>query len=156
MMVKAAWNITYTSLWNTWTLSAYELNGSKNFIRNFIVNSSDTFKGYQEYCQRVLLAREYIIKNPDKYVPVPSKWFHTNNCNGFAGTSRWFLNTQDIRKSLPLYRSQFKALPEAVLEMLEEPSARNFHYWRDWFISRDKQATANLFLSIIANCTFYK
>ena len=154
MMIKAAWNITYTSFWNTWTLSSQEIRSSKSFIRNFICNAPEAYPAYLEYCQRVLLAREYIIKNPDKYVPIPSIWFCTKNVNGFAGTARWFRNTQDIRRALPLYRNQFKALPEAILEMIEEPTARNFHYWREWFIIRNKQATVNLFLSVVAQCRF--
>lgn len=153
-MIDAAWQISYTSFWNTWTLSHFEVEGSKQFIKKFITRSEDRYNNYLEYCQRVLLAREFIIKNPQKYIPLPSKWFNKYNHNGFAGTYKWFMNLIATRRSLPLYRQQFKALPEAILEMHEEPTGKNFHYWRGWFIEREYQATANLFLCITGNSIY--
>ena len=154
LMIKAAWNLTYTSFWNTWTLSSNEMRLTKKFIRKFITNAQVKYEAYVEYCERVLLAREYLINNPEKYVPIPSKWFDTNNMNGFIGTGRWFENMRNMRRSLPLYRNHFRALPEAILEMLEEPSGRIFHYWRNWFVEREKHASVNLFLSVVANFHF--
>lgn len=153
-MTNAAWNITLTALWNGSSLSRNEKSGIKRFIEIYLINSSAPYDAYMEYTQRILLTREYLIKNIDKYVPCPSKWFDTNNANGFAGTKRWFINMEEVRKAFPLYRHQFKALPEAILEMFEQPAPHVFHYWRSWFIEREKQATANLFLSTIANSIF--
>ena len=154
MMTDAAWNITLTSLWNCAQLSKNEKFGTRRYIKQFLTNSGDPYNVYLEFTQRILLTREYLIKNEDKYVPQPSKWFDIDNVNGFAGTRRWFIRMEDVRKAFPLYRHQFKALPEAVLEMFEQPTASIFHYWRSWFIEREKQAAANLFLSTIANSIF--
>lgn len=153
-LTDTAWTIAYTSLWNGETLSMQEVALAKRLVHFHIVNHDDLFDGYMIYCQRVLLARDYLSRNPEKFVPRPSLWMHPSNTNGYMGTAVWYNNMAAVRKALPLYRHQMKTLPEAVLDMRETPTPANFHYWRTWFIVRRKQASMNLFLAILSNSRY--
>ena len=73
---------------------------------------------------------------------------------GFAGTKRWFDKLLLQRASVPGYKIQLKVFAEAVLEINETPSGRNFHYWRGYFIERGCQGLLNLMLSTVANCVY--
>jgi hypothetical protein len=155
-LVTAAWNISYTALWNAEEFSVVEIRNAKRFISNFIMSYADPYLGYVVFVQRVLLTREYLNNHPEKWVPIPSVWFHVENVNGFAGTEKWYHNMEQVRLALPLYRNHYKALAEAIVEILNAPTATNFHYWRSWFLERGKNVTINLYLATVANCCFSK
>jgi len=150
-LVAAGWNLAYTALWNGEEFSKTEIEIAQISIKHYISNTAEPYKGYLMFCQRVLMARQYLLNNPDKYVPVPTAWLCPCNFNGYVGTERWYTRLQEIRKSQPLFRHQYKALAEALLEMMEEPTSDNFHYWRGWFAERECHATMNVFLSAVAN-----
>lgn len=154
MLTDTAWTIAYTSLWNGETLSMNELALAKRLVHFHILSYDNIYEGYIIYCQRVLMARDYLSRNPEKFVPRPSLWMHPSNINGYMGTALWYNNLAAVRKALPLYRHQLKTLPEAVLNMIETPTAANFHYWRTWFIERKKHPSLNLFLAILSNSKY--
>lgn len=153
-LTDAAWNIAYTSLWNTEIFSRQEIDFARSWINNYISNSPDPYEAYLSFCQRVLMARQVAINNEYAFIPAPTKWLSTENSKGFEGTRPWFEKLMDIRKSFPLYRHQWKVLPEAVLSMMEDNSASNFHYWRTWFIVRHHQSTVNVFLATLSNMKY--
>jgi hypothetical protein len=150
-LVATAWTFSYSVLWNGETFSIKETHTAKRIIRYHISNSDNLYDAYLEFCQRVLLAWEYVNKEPDRFIPRPALWLCPDNRFGYMGTESWFEYLKLIRRSLPLYRHQFKALPEAIMEMQDEPTAANFHYWRTWFLERSKQRALNLFLCVLAN-----
>jgi len=153
-LTDAAWNIAYTSLWNTEIFSKEEIKFARSWIKNFIMNTPDPYNAYLEFCQRVLMARRVAIDNQYTYIPAPTWYFSTGNAKGFAGTGPWFEKLMYYRKSFPLYRHQWKVLPEAILSMYEDNSASNFHYWRTWFIVRHFQSTVNVFLATLCNMKY--
>jgi hypothetical protein len=149
--ITTAWFIAYTALWNTAEFSEQEINNASLFINKFINESSNPQKAYEAFVQRVLLARNYVSKNTTKYIPLPSFWFNTDNINGFAGTSQWLENINETRQALPQYKIELVAFAQAVQECNETLAAKDFHYWRSYFINQNKQGLLNLFLSTIAN-----
>ncbi len=76
---------------------------------------------------------------------LPSVWFDKDNQNGFIGTRSWFQEIKAIRESLPNYKQEIKALAEAVLEFSDEPSIKNYQYWRQYFIDKGTPGLLNLF-----------
>ncbi len=151
LLTAIAWQISYSALWNGKEFSPAEISAAKEKIRLFI-SQGQPQKTYSEYVQRVMLARQYIITHERAYAPHPTRWLHTNNKNGFAGTERWFRSVEEARAKEPAFKQYIKALPEAVLETLQSDKAADFHYWRSWFAEHDAHATLNLFLSVLANC----
>ena len=148
---ETAWILSYTALWNTMVFSETETETSKSFIYNHFNSSSDPYRSYIAYSERVLLARAYVNKYSGRYIPLPSLWFSETNAKGFAGTKKWHDQLVLIRSSLPLYKLELKALAEAVLEMNEEASLSNYRYWKSYFIEKNAMDLLSLFMAIVAN-----
>lgn len=144
-LVNAAWNFAYSSLWSTTIFSTKEIDAAKARIFEYLTLAKSPRKAFLSFCQRVLLARYYINSTKGKYVPLPSVWFDRNNASGFAETKQWFAEIKVIRESLPNYKEEIKALAEAVLEFSEEPTVRNYRYWRQYFIDKETPSLLNLF-----------
>jgi len=153
-LVDTAWGFACTALWNTSIFSNKEIEEAKSQIRELLVNSKKAEKAYSVFCQRVLLARQYLNNNPGKYVPLPTIWLNKDNPFGFAGTKEWYDNIRALRSSLPTYKAELKAFSEAILEMKEDASEKNFEYWKNYFIGRKAPGLLSLFLQTIARQQF--
>lgn len=152
--INAAWLVAYTALWNGTVFSTTEQEQAKQAIAEWLQKQPNKEEAYKAFVQRVLMARLYIYKHHKTLSFTPTEWLNHNNQTGFAGTAKWMEQLQEKRKAMPLYRLELKAFAEAVVEMEEEPTARNFHYWRSYFIERNQQGLLNLFLSVVANAKF--
>lgn len=146
-----AFQIAYTALWNTTDFSTTEVEQAKNLINQILEQDQNPSKAFNQFVQRVLLARQYIITHPGTYAPIPTVWLCSNNKNGFAGTQKWLEAVENLRTSIPSYKQSLKAFAEAVQETTNSKSPADFHYWRSYFIQQNAQGLLNLFLSTIAN-----
>jgi hypothetical protein len=144
-LVKTAWNFAYSALWNCTQFSSKEINAAKEKIEEYLLLSKNPEKALLIFCQRVLLARQYVNKSPDRFIPLPSLWLDRNYEFGFAGTKNWYDEIKAIRDSLPAYKAEIKALAEAALEFSEEPTTQNYQYWRQYFIDKQTPGLLNLF-----------
>jgi hypothetical protein len=152
--VSIAWNFAQTALWNNSIFSETEIETSKTIIREYLTMATDQDKAYSAFVQRILLVKQYINNNPNKFVPLPSLWLDRNNANGFAGTRQWFEKMQSVRASLPTYKSELEAFANAIDDMYDSDSATTFHHWRNYFIEKKTPGLLNLFLNTIANQQF--
>ena len=144
-LVSTAWNFAYSSLWNSTQFSTKEVRAAKQNFEEYFTLAKNPRNAFLSFCQRVLLARQYLTSNKGRYMPLPSIWFDKNNEYGFAGTKTWYAEIKAVRSSLPAYKEELKALAEAVLEYSEEPTVQNFTYWRTYFIERGTPGLLNLF-----------
>lgn len=144
-LVDTAWNFAYSCLWNNMQFSSREVQVSKEKIREYFELAKLPRKAFLTFCQRILLARHYINSVKGRYLPLPSQWFDKENELGFAGTKEWYWEIKSIRTSLPSYKEELKALAEAVLEYSEEPTSKNFNYWRSYFIEKGTPGLLTLF-----------
>jgi len=154
-IIDAAWNVAQTALWNTSTFSNKEVQEAKEWIGFYFLNSKDLYKAYSVFCQRVLLARQYISRSSNRYVPLPSIWLNPENETGFIGTRNWYEQVMTVRESLPNHKQELKAFGEAIWELSQEPTGVNFHYWRNYFVEAGTNGLLNLFLSTVANQQFH-
>jgi hypothetical protein len=153
-LTNVAWQVAYTALWNGLVFSDKEIADAKTSINNFILLNGNNDTAYSEFVQRVLLARNYILNNPGKYIPIPTVWLNEDNTMGFAGTKRWFDKLIITRASFPDCKKELPIFAKAILMLHENYSAINFHYWRSYFVEHEEQRLLNLLLSIVAN-SFY-
>lgn len=144
-LVDSAWNFAYNALWGMTIFSSKEIETSKARIYEYLTLSKISRKAFLSFCQRVLLARQYITQVKGRYIPLPSVWFDKDNANGFVVTRKWFSEIKAVRESLPNYKQEIKALAEAVLEFSDEPSIKNYQYWRQYFIDKGTPGLLNLF-----------
>lgn len=145
-LVNTAWNFACAALWNTIQFSSKEIENAKQQIAA-LLQSDNAEKAFIAFCERVLLARQYVAKSPGRYIPLPSVWLDSNNKLGFAGTQRWHDNIKAIRESVPGYKTGIKALAEAMLELSKDPSAKNYKYWRSYFIDHNTPGLLQLLQS---------
>ncbi len=150
-LVSNAWNFSFTALWNNASFSEKEIAAAQAVIREFISAYKKPEKGYKDFCQRVLLARNYISGHAGRYIPLPSVWLNKENSTGFAGTKKWYKDILAVRSSLPDYKIELKALAEAVLEMQDESTSENYIYWRNYFLDKKAPGLLMLFQAIVAN-----
>jgi hypothetical protein len=154
LLVHAAWNFAYTALWNQSIFSLAEKDEAKRLVRQYLLSYQHSEKGYYNFCQRVLLAKEYVRQNNQRFIPIPSVWLDNHNANGFAGTEAWMNKLLEKRASVPLYKRNWKALAEAVLEMANDDTEQVFWYWKIYFQERGERELWELFLGIAANMRY--
>ena len=153
-LTNTAWSFAHTALWNHCIFSETEVANAKLSIKSLLVSAKNPTRCYNIFCQRVLLARQYVLASPTRFIPLPSVWLDNQNALGFAGTKAWYLNIKKQRASLPNYKIELKALGVAVLEMSEAPTVKNFQYWKNYFIEKNATGLLNLFLNTVANQQF--
>lgn len=144
-LVDAAWNFAYTSLWNNTLFSTKEADAAKEKIFEYFSLAKDKRKAFVSFCQRVLLARYYVNGMKGRNMPLPSAWFDKDNEYGFVSTRKCFYEIRRVREALPSYKQEIKALAEAVLEFAEEPTVKNYQYWRGYFIEHKTPGLLSLF-----------
>lgn len=153
-LVHTAWLFAYTMLWNHQTFSGNEIREAKFFIKELILTAKNPRKAFLNFCQRIILARQNVAALNTDYLALPSLWFDAENVEGFAATKEWLQAVKSIRYSLPTYQIELRALAEAVLEFSEEPIAKNFNYWRSYFIEHEKPILLHLFGVYCSNQQF--
>lgn len=144
-LVSTAWNFAYSALWNCTRFSSKEIATAKEKITEYLSLSRNPEKAFLSFCQRVLLARQYVNKNAGRFIPLPSLWLDRNYEFGFTGTKAWYDEIKTIRESLPDYKAELRAMAEAVLEFSEEPTTQNYQYWRQYFIDKQTPGLLTLF-----------
>jgi hypothetical protein len=153
-LVETAWLFAYTVLWNNQTFSKTEQREAKYFIKQLLFAGGKPRKAFLNFCQRIILTRQNIQSFNTDYLALPSMWFDEENVEGFASSREWLQAVKILRHSLPGYQVEIKALSEAVLEFSEEPSAKNFQYWRSYFIERSQPILLHLFGVYCSNQQF--
>lgn len=144
-LVDSAWNFAYNSLWSMTIFSSKEIEAAKARIHEYLTLAKSSRKAFVSFCQRVLIARQYVSAVKGRYIPLPSIWFDKDFKDGFVGTRKWYTEIKAVRESLPTYKQEIKALAEAVLEFSDEPSIQNYQYWRQYFIEKGTPGLLNLF-----------
>ena len=97
LLTNATWEFAQSILWNGYPFSKSEVELSKLFIRDYYEDipaeqfSETAHKHLTAYCERILLAKNYVSKFSHRYIPHPCIWLNKENPKGFAGTKRWYL-----------------------------------------------------------------
>ena len=150
-LTSIAWNVVRTALWDGCHLSQKEIEGARGAIDRLLKDEPQ--KSFTVFCQRVLLAWQYINYASNRYASLPSTWLDETQPHGYKGTLAWYQKVEQLRQSLPLYKEELRAFPEAVLEMSADPTPDNYQYWCSYFRERHKELY-QLFIQVTANACF--
>ena len=97
LLTDATWEFAHSILWNGYPFSKGEINLAKLFIREYYDEipaekfTETAHRHFTAYCERILLAKEYVSRFSYRYIPHPCIWLDKENPKGFAGTKRWYL-----------------------------------------------------------------
>ncbi len=96
LMVDVSWDFAHHQLWNDYPFSEEEIAKAKKYIRRyyraihparFTRTANNRLK---VFCERVMLAKKYVLRFPYRYIPSPCIWFNPKNAKGFRGTKEWY------------------------------------------------------------------
>lgn len=152
-LLHKAWLFAYSVLWNSMIFSRTEIAEAKRSIKEWLKGRNPE-KSFVNFCQRIILARLNVKTLNADLLALPSIWFDPENPEGFAVIKEWLDEIRTIRRSLPGFKIEIKALAEAVAEFSEEPTSENYAYWRNYFIEKQEPVLLNLFTVFVANQTF--
>jgi hypothetical protein len=143
---EIAWNFIYSNLWMHSIFSSKEIQTAKEKIAIILSEGKTVRKSFLEFCQRIILSRQHIESLNYECLSFPSLWLDLDNPNGYVASKNWYKEIKNVRKSLPEYQSEVKALAEAVLDCSNEPTESNIKFWRRYFIDKNKPVLLNMFL----------
>jgi hypothetical protein len=142
---RTAWLFASSIRWNSTHVSTIEIEASKEKIKEYLRLSRDPRKAFLAFCQRIVLAQGPFADDQGNCLFLPSAWLDRRNKAGFAATKPAYDEIKKVRASLPQYYRELKALAEAVLEFSEEPTQKNFQYWKSYFRERKVPGLLELF-----------
>jgi len=152
-MIQVCCDAAYVILWNGSFWGDKERHEVADVVKRFLLNAGNLDEGYAAFIQRLLLARHHLYTKEGLVIQTPDAWFDERNRTGFNRTAVMFDAMEERRRERPLYRIGFKGFADALIGFAEEPSAVNFHYWRNYFAERNSQHLLNLFLCYSAYIT---
>jgi len=151
---RTAWLFAASNLWNSTHFSIKEIEASIEKIKEYLRCSKDPRKAFLAFCQRIVLAHSVLGDRTDNCLPLPSMWLDRRNKVGFGATKTEYDKIKKLRESLPQYFRELKALAEAVLEFSEEPTGKNFRYWKSYFAERQVPGMLEIFQIYTINYLF--
>ncbi|HEX9510607.1 MAG TPA: hypothetical protein VF939_08990, partial [Puia sp.] len=148
-----AWIFVSSALWNCTQFSTLEKQAAQKKITRYLRLSLNCRRAFLAFCERVLLAKLCLPKGPGS-LTLPSVWLDRRHAKGFSETRTAYRQVKALRKSLPLYKYEWKALAEAVLDFGEDPTAENFRYWKNYFTEKQAPGLLQLFQVFASNYLF--
>lgn len=144
-IIDAAYTFAYTALWGCTHFSEKEIEKAKEQIAEFFAPVKNKEEAFIIFCERVLLARKYVIACSKRFIPLPSVWLDHKNSKGFAGTRTWYEELVTARNSLPAYKSENRVLAAAVLQFNQKPTGETYNKWKNEVRLREKRDLFILF-----------
>lgn len=114
LYVNLFWNLARNLLYTDVYLSESQVEQAKELIRKLYEPMSDRKMAefHRQYCERLGLAQRYVSKSPKtRFIPLPHKYFDTNNPHGFIGTKAWYAKQakrQQTAKADKILRQQIQ------------------------------------------------
>lgn len=158
--VNATWNFAKCVLWNKEYFTEAEVSLSKQYIREFYENipaekfNSSSKRYFIQYCERVLLAKNYIDRFAHRFIPHPCIWLDRNYNKGFAGTKYWYEQIQAGRIFNEDLLTGQRTLAELYAEYVLTNNTKVMQKAVEFFNSNNKHL--NIFSCCIANYQIQK
>lgn len=130
LLTDATWDFGHKILWNEFPFREAEVELSKMYIREYYheipagIFTETAHKHFTAYCERILLAKEYVNRFSHRYIPHPCLWLNKENPKGFAGTKEWYLRNLERRKC------HCERISLCEKEIFLNPILNHFHFKR--------------------------
>lgn len=127
-LVNGAWLFAHTLLWANQEFNEAEVELIKQQIEELIIHPSllVSRENFIMFCERVLLAHQYLKRNEARYVPHPLKWFSKHFEHGYAGTKAWYLDMLHERQYIVVHRFELKVFAESFYLFITQPIKESF------------------------------
>ncbi len=149
-LAAAGWGFARVILFSTRFNNEKQNQKILSYIRRFLAGANNPYDAYIEFCHRIMLFTQYIMRYKKGVPPACAlTWFNPSYPEGFEKTrimQERFLQKRELE---PSWKKHWKALAEAVLDITEDGSTQNFEYWINWF--RQRRAGIYLYLFLQAH-----
>ncbi|MBL7773607.1 MAG: hypothetical protein JNM95_12145 [Chitinophagaceae bacterium] len=127
-LVNGAWLFAHTLLWHGKEFNEAEIEIAKQQIEECIIHPSllVSREKFIMFCERVLLAHQYLQRNESRFVPHPLKWLSPHFEHGYAGTKAWYLDMVHERKYIVVHRFELKVFAESYYLFMQKPCRESF------------------------------
>lgn len=126
-LAHAAWNFAYTMLWNNQPFNETEIQIAEQMLHDYFNATPNVATRFVHFCERVLLAYQYLQRKQDRYIPHPLKWLSPHYEHGYRGTSEWHKDLLHERTYIPVHRFELRVLSEGYLRFVMAPTSENYH-----------------------------
>ena len=150
VLARAGFTFASVTLLSYRQLDELETTQLVRAIAGMLRNSHNAYDAYMEFCLRLLLARDAHPWHFRKTCPGNNalEWLKNQN-NGYACTGSLYQQLLQKRKQHVLYKANWSALAEAVLDLIEDGTPEKFEYWIHWFRKRHARYELFIFLKAI-------
>lgn len=125
-----AWNFIQTNLYNGREFAGHDVIIALDFLKKHFTghsaNSNTLAEAFNKLVFRVILTRQYVLREPGRYVPHPRKWLDPTFQHGFHGTAGWLDAVTTKQKENAEYYSNLKLVSELYRQFAANPGAFNF------------------------------
>jgi hypothetical protein len=157
-LVNGAWVFAQTLLWPNDNFNEAETELAKVEIEKIILHPSNLVSrdNFIQFCERVLLAYQYLQRKPARYVPHPLKWLSPFYEHGYAGTNDWYLDMMHERQYIVIHRFDIKIIAESFYKYLSAPSKTTFQIGKEAIAKFAETTMLSIFNNLVINYSYGK
>lgn len=149
--VHSAWAFAAAALWNGRQFSPLEAAAAKIQIGMHLFSTSLPEAALEVFCQRVMLAKQYLLPPSGSKPAVPSQWFAPDNESGYKATEALFAELERQRIYEPSAMPGIKLLSAAVCGFAKTPGGENYRSFREQLTAMKEPGLAQVFQIYAAN-----
>ena len=153
-----AWRFTKSILYSKEQFTPEQTRLSQLYIRDYfsLIKDKNFTKPivdrlFEDFCQRILLAKKYVDKSPERFIPVPWCWFDKNFANGFCGTLNWLKKVKQKRSTLKNYHSNLSELSKNYREYMRDPSISTYKKIEKELLKKNDEPLLKLYYSCVVD-----
>lgn len=155
-LVNGAWLFAHTLLWHTQDFNEAEIELAKAEIESIILHPSlfVSREKFIAFCERVLLAYQYLQRKENRYVPHPLKWLSPHYEHGYKGTRAWYLDMIHERQYIVIHRFELKVFAESFYCFMQQPTKESFQKAKKALNMYANENLKQLFNNLIINFNY--
>lgn len=144
----AAYQFLVAVFYSDRLISDHDVNISLMHLQNFFAkarNSKELTQKFNEFIQRAMLVRSFLLKAPGRFIPNPQKWLDPAFEQGFVGTEAWLKNVDKKREERSEYYGNLKVLAKLYREFIISPTLQNYLAGRQTLGKKKNPELLNLY-----------
>ncbi|MPM64886.1 hypothetical protein SDC9_111777 [bioreactor metagenome] len=128
--VGLAWNFMIANLYDGRTFSINDEIASEKLLKKYFQDNAASpnklAEAFNSFLLRVILARKYALRNPDRFIPTPRVWLDPTFKYGFSGTETWLTAVNKKYEAQKEYYSNVKLVATLYRQFAANPGIFDF------------------------------
>ena len=126
----------------------------KELIAAYFDNARSPKENFINLTERICLAKRYVCRKRERYIPKPLDWLNIHYPLGLAGTSTWMDRVNEMRKKVPFYNLGIHTLAQGILRQVQSPSQREFLRYKGKLIRQQQFDLLSIYYYSILNLQY--